>query len=307
MDHLKPVRNALIKKLWEKYRLSVDHAALVDHHLKTITGRTIILDHFALIDLPSAHTGIPTLSAIFSEIGFTQCGADYLPDKQNDFIWMASIDAPGQPAELALPQVVLADFRLEELPPPIKKIILQYTAYIKPSPINEIKKQIRQLSDGDCNAIEAVVDLIYGYIMKKDWPLPTIKEFRTVQEYNELLAWVLVFGSIPNHFAASMHFSHPHFQQLDDLNAFLRDKLNITLNTIDGEIKGSREMGIRQSSTLAPSQKIALSDGEIMIPSQFMEFVWRFSMNEKNPVYWDDYYTGFIAKNANRVVESLYT
>lgn len=84
--------------------------------------------------------------------------------------------------------------------------------------------------------------------------------------------------------------------------------MNIQLNHEGGIIKGGRQAGIEQSSTAGKLQKIKLADGEIELPCGFVEFVWRFphAHATAKPILWQDYFTGFIATHANRVIESLY-
>ena len=91
-------------------------------------------------------------------------------------------------------------------------------------------------------------------------------------------------------------------------NQFVSDMLSIPLNEKSGVIKGHAENGIEQSSTAPITQSVTLVDGAIDLSDRFIEFVWRypvFSSNEK-PVLWKGYFTGFIATNADQVVESLY-
>jgi hypothetical protein len=265
-----------------------------------------ILDHFAIIDLPGKYSGIPTLSHIFSRLGYVQQGADYLPEKQNDFAWLAEIDAAGQPAAQVLPQVVIADFRLDELPPSVAAIIEKYTAQVSDIPLKQIHGLLDKIELGDTAVAEQVITHLTDYFSDRAWPLPTVSEFNTVHACNELLAWVLVFGRIPNHFGLAIHLL-PGFASLEAFMHFILEEVKLPLNEIDGRIKGHPSQGIQQGSTKGAMTTVQLADGSCLIPGQFMEFVWRYPKPPTPTAFlWDEYYTGFIPQNANRVIESLY-
>ena len=120
---LKNIRHQMIHALWNQYRQQSSQMMKIAQALAARNIITLPLDHFAVIDLPGPQTGIPILSDVFSALGFTKRGFGYLPDKQNDFVWLAEDDAPTQPATAVLPQVVIADFRLDEMPAEIRQII----------------------------------------------------------------------------------------------------------------------------------------------------------------------------------------
>ena len=76
------VRQQLFAHLWQGYVGSVPY-------FKNIFGREkVILDHLAIIDLPSKSSGIPYLKKLFSLLDMHQRGSGYLPEKKNDFIWV---------------------------------------------------------------------------------------------------------------------------------------------------------------------------------------------------------------------------
>ncbi len=303
---LKQVRQNLVKNLWQTYRASSLQMRCLEAGLRQRNAYQLHLDHFALIDLPGPHTGLPVLRELFSAIGYVVQGADYLPDKQNDFCWMAEHDSISSPVRDVLPQVVVADFRLDELPSEIRLIIEKYGRLAPPSPLCDARKIIDQLETHPDN-VKKLNKLLTDYLNGRDWPLPTVGEFRLVHEFNELLAWVLVFGRRPNHFTLSAHLL-PTFSSLSALHEFVEQTCQLELNREGKIIKGSKLVGIEQGSTAGLCQDIALADGSISIPTDFIEFVWRFPVddNNKNPTLWDDYFTGFVAQHANRVIESLY-
>ena len=76
----------------------------------------------------------------------------------------------------------------------------------------------------------------------------------------------------------------------------------------NGKIKGNASIGIEQGSTDGLRQIVKLADGQIEIPTGFVEFVWRYPKHpsQPKPALWNDFFTGFIAQHANNVIESLY-
>lgn len=304
---LKHFRKNIVQTLWGKYRDASPQIKLIETGLKQRNIHSLILDHFAIIDLPGPHTGIPQLSHIFSAIGYQEEGRDYLHDKQNDFLWMAESDSRDLAALDALPQVVVADFRLDELPFEIKKIIEKYSRLAPPFPLNNIKTLTQGLARGDTLAAKNLQEGIIQYLVGRDWPLPKVNEFYTVREFNELLAWVLVFGRRPNHFTLSIHLLN-HFADLEAFHVFIEEEAKLELNRDGGIIKGGKKSGIAQGSTIGISETVSLSDGKIEIPSEFVEFVWRYPLDpsSQQALLWKDYFTGFIAQHANHVIESLY-
>lgn len=305
---LKQIQQMIIQKLWEIYRAASSDVRAIEIALKKKGIRHNILDHFAVIDLPGPHTGISQLSRVFSLIGYSERGKSYLADKQNDFLWMAETHCMQLPALNVLPQVVVADFRLDEMPFEVRTIIQKYSAQATPFPFQHVQTLSQRVASGDTQAATSCLETILKYFSGRDWPLPSKKEFYTVQNFNELLAWVLVFGRRPNHFTLSIHLLE-YFTSLSDFLYFIENELSLSLNREGGAIKGGESVGIAQGSTTGTLQNVILSDGEIQLPTGFIEFVWRYPhhLSNKKPILWDDYFTGFIPQHADLVIESLYT
>lgn len=301
---LKTVRHKITHALWQQYRQITSDVIAIEQALHNKGINHLPLDHFAIIDLPGIHTGRHVLASLFHELGYIKQGEGYLPEKQNDFMWLAEENCLDVHAGEAQPQVVVADFRLDELPVEIRNIIKKYAACTQAPPLTLIQQLAAKARAHDANACQQLTDIFIRYFSERAWPLPTTNEFFQVHEFNELLAWVLVFGHIPNHFTLSIHLLSS-FVNLTDFHQFLCDAVNIPLNQEGGVIKGSKQVGIEQSSTAGRLQKIKLADGEVELPCGFVEFVWRFPLTTQ-PIQWRDYFTGFVATHANRVIESLY-
>jgi hypothetical protein len=292
------IAQILIERLWKEYSATIPNIDAILLHQEPI------LDHLAIVDLPSAFSGIKQLSEIFKMLGYQQRGSDYLPDKMNDFCWLTHHSNCDTKAKEALPQIVCGDFRLSELSIVSQNIIMKYTAHIKPFDLSKLYDLIQQASKGQQECIAQAADLIFNYIYRRKWPLPTLAEYKQINEENPLLAWVLIFGSKVNHFGLSIHLME-NFTSLDEYNHYLMRQQLVEFNIKGGFIKGGKECGIEQSSSLGQHITLEIEGGKATLNDSFIEFVWRHSL-KPNPIMWADYYTNFIAQNANQVVESLY-
>jgi hypothetical protein len=301
---LKQIRQEIVGKLWSDYFASNDHARRIAAGMHENCWQPV-LDHFAVIDLPGPNTGIPELRRILSAVGYVYQGSDYLPEKQNDFIWMAEEDSIGMPAASVLPQIVAADFRLDEMPRDIRDTVLKYSSQSPASPAQMIETLGARAAENDVHAAQQLKKLIAAYFLGRDWPMPTVRDFEVMHEFNELIAWVMIFGRKPNHFTLSIPLM-PGFDCLADFHHFVETKTGLPLNHDGGVIKGKPSVGIEQGSTAGTPCKIHLADGMVELPLGFVEFVWRFPVKQQ-ALLWNDYFTGFIGNHANRVIQSLYT
>jgi hypothetical protein len=284
------VRQQVVTQLWQRYLQECSQAQRIIHAFVT---SSLVVDHLAIIDLPSQHTGIATLNQIFAAIGYLPQGRDYLADKQNEFMWLASADAEIQPATAALPQIVIADFDLANMPKKISDIIIRYANQASAFPWREFHQQCGKVYHDDQTVADQLIQQVVSYCFQREWLMPSIDDYQAIKKYNELLAWVLLHGRKINHFGLAIH----HLKEFPDLTAFndfIVNDLAIPLNQQGGVIKGNREKGIMQSSTESENDQ------------PFIEFVWRFSP-KTSPVYWKDYFTGFIGDQANYVIESIYS
>jgi hypothetical protein len=305
MSMLEWVKNTILSQLWENYKSHLAEIDIIQNHIQKHFREKLTPDHFAIIDLPGPNTGMDTLTCLFSYLGYKMRGQGYLAEKQNNFRWLSEEILNDRLVTDVSPQIVVADFRREALAPEVLKIIDYYTGFAKPLKSNQLKLLHRKMLQQDENAAAKLCDIILNYLQTRDWPLPTVTEYETVKSHNELLAWVLVMGRQVNHFAWSIHLSKG-FSQLSLFNEFLSSTLNISLNKKGGLIKGDFKRGIEQSSTQPAIKSVKLADGVINLPDRFIEFVWRHPKKIGKKELWHDYFTEFVAENADRVVESLY-
>jgi hypothetical protein len=309
MNHLPSVRRSVIDILWNRFTHRVPEAAIVQRWFEA-RGKQPILDHFAIIDLPGPKSGIPALKAIFSSIGFVEGGRDYIPEKQNPFMWLKEENAEGSPVAEVLPKIVIADFDLKALPYEVCRVITNQASQAADPPLAQIAELSRRASQGDKGAAETLVELIATYLISPPKTRPSFDELETVMKFNELLGWVLLFRKEVNHFGLSVYLDGG-FSSLVELNDAIAQVPGLHLShTALTAIKGSPECGIEQSATVHSQQKFNLDGGIASIPNGFVEFVWRHRIASaplrEGSDPWDSYFQGFFSQFASRVVESLH-
>lgn len=296
---IRRVSEKLIKTMYEEFLASVEHSnALVDRF-------NFHLDHFAIIDIPSKYSGIEYLKSIFELLNFEKAGNGYLPDKHNDFIWMRESDISSQIAHKTLPQVVLADFRVELLSKKAQEIIRRLTkdaASIFDFKENEALSNLAK--KGDVTAATALLNNILAELRNTPWLKPSAQEYNIIKEENQLIAWCLLFGRKVNHFGFGIHLT-TQFKSLEEFNHLIKSSTNFTMNTSNGEIKGGVWWQIEQSSTEGDKLIISLNGGDVVASSSFLEFVWRYAQVD-NPILFRDFFPHFIPANATNVIESVF-
>jgi Domain of unknown function (DUF1338) len=291
--------------LWQNYCLDYPLASLIYETVQTQYNLVIPWDHVAFIDLPGPHTGRIPLIELWQSLDYEVRGEGYLAEKQNPFVWLAEKNQAQRLAKQAWPQVVVADFDRAALSPTVRAIVDYYAGFAQPLDRQKLDALKKRALENEVFAKEWIVFII-DYLKGRDWPLPTVEEFCLVKQHNELLAWVLVMGRQVNHFGLAIHLIE-HFSSLQAFNEWIQATLAISLNQEGGLIKGGAQQGIAQSSTAAIKKSILLANGSGELADRFIEFVWRYpkKKNENKSLLWSAYFTDFIAKQANYVVESL--
>lgn len=124
------------------------------------------------------------------------------------------------------------------------------------------------------------------------------KTYLKLAEESEYAAWVYAHGFRPNHFTVYIN----HLQKLNtikSLNHFLKEQ-GFPLNTSGGEIKGTPEEFLEQSSTMANEILVHFNDGAHRIPACYYEFAKRY------PLKNGQLFQGFIGKSADKIFESTF-
>lgn len=113
---------------------------------------------------------------------------------------------------------------------------------------------------------------------------------------SEYAAWVAAFGYRANHFTVSINHL-PGYNTILEVNETLKQG-DFVLNSVGGEVKGSAEVLLEQSSTMADRITVDFKDAQKAIPSCFYEFALRYPQAD------GELYTGFVAASADKIFES---
>ncbi len=129
----------------------------------------------------------------------------------------------------------------------------------------------------------------------RPWELST-SIYESLKSESDYGAWVSAIGFRPNHFTVFINKLNK-FSDILELNNFLKES-GFKLNNSGGEVKGSIDVFLEQSSTLADSVEIQFTDKKMIIPSCYFEFAKRYPMEN------GELYQGFVAKSADKIFES---
>jgi hypothetical protein len=167
--------------------------------------------------------------------------------------------------------------------------------------ISELR--VEELSQSAQDIIHKMVDQVAEDAVTSDnflysgthWQVSS-DEYQILLAESEYAAWMSAWGYRANHFTVSVnHLSH--INELSEVNEILKQN-GFALNTVGGEIKGSKEVCLAQSSTMADKVQVKFTDKSVSIPSCFYEFAQRYDMPN------GERYKGFVAASADKIFES---
>jgi hypothetical protein len=257
----------LFAGLWADYVTITPSAARIHKLLQQHDNNNeIINDHIALRTFNVSGLAVADLAVHFTQLGYVQSGEyDFNSKKLN--AWHFQHPNPDQS------KVFISELRVDELSTDAQAIIQT------------------MLANMDL-AVVASDNFLYS---GTHWQVSEA-DYRTLLAESEYAAWLAAWGFRANHFTVSInHLSSIH--ELTDVNALLKEN-GFVLNTSGGEIKGSPEVCLAQSSTMADSMPVAFSDTTVAIPSCFYEFAQRYAMES------GELYQGFVAASADKIFES---
>jgi len=254
---------SLFEKMWEQYSVLNPQAKKI-HSLLAKDGDQIENDHVAYRSVNLPGFGIEALAAPLLKHGYKKSGEYHFELKKLYAIHLEHEDK-------TLPKVFISELLLEKMSADTQSVF-------------------KSLVEG-VNLPQSEEVLTSG----RPWSV-SYKTYKALAEESEYAAWLAAFGYCANHFTVNVN-KLKAFDELTDLNTFL-EKENYTLNASGGKIKGSREVFLEQSSTMAGEIKVSFSDGEELIPSCYYEFAKRYPMPSGG------LYQGFVAGSADKIFES---
>jgi hypothetical protein len=259
--------NSIFEKLWQAYTTS-NLSVLKVYNSFTIIGEQVLNDHVAFRTFNDPRMNIKVIEKPFISAGYVEKG-EYVFEAKKLIAKHYEI-----PNDSSMPRVFISELIFEEFSKEFQNLIAER--------MNSVK-----------NTVYSDNNLIYkGSI----WEKPSFKIYNRLREESEYGAWLYVFGFCANHFTVSIN-SLKKLNTIEKVNQHIKDN-GFTLNASGGEIKGTKEELLQQSSIMAENIMVDFKEGNFEIPGCYYEFAIRYANKDGN------IYSGFLAKSADKIFES---
>ncbi|MDP1623728.1 MAG: DUF1338 domain-containing protein [Bacteroidales bacterium] len=259
--------NEIFNRLWIEYTHQNPFTKKV-YDLFITEGEKVINDHIAFRTFRHPSINIDKLSRVFVENGYEYTGDYHFEVKK---LYAKHFE---HRTEKEAPRVFISELVTPEFSP-----FLQQT----------VNDWIDKIPVGLTNSDE----LIYA---GNTSGIPSFATYEKLRLESEYAAWLYVNGFCANHFTVSVN----HLQKSDTLqkvNTLLKSN-GFILNDAGGEIQGTPDELLEQSSIRAGMVKYTFTEGEKEIPGCYYEFAKRYPDRDGK------LYSGFIAKSADKIFES---
>lgn len=256
---------SLLDKMWQDY-IAINPLAKMIYDLFVSEGESIQNDHIALRTFNHPRVGVDVLAKPFLSAGYQYKGDYQFPEKK---LYAKHYEHSDE----AQPKIFISELKCEEFSPALQKKVKEFVDQIPVGMENEF----------DFSSIG------------RPWKV-TIADYQELMKESDYAAWVAAFGYRPNHFTVFIN-NLKKFSDIRILNDHLKQK-GFKLNASGGEVKGTKEVCLEQSSTLANNIEVKFSDGALTIPACYYEFAKRYPMQNGK------LYQGFVAASADKIFES---
>lgn len=255
----------LLNKMWKDY-CELNPAAKKIYELFVNEGETVLNDHIALRTFNHPRLGLQSLARQFEKFGYVAKNEYFFTEKK---LYAKHWEHPNE----SLPKIFISELELEKVSPLIRQAVDQMVAEIPDS------------------LIQTETFAVCG----RPWEM-THKLYIELAKESEYASWVAAHGFRPNHFTV---FVNPlkKFNDLRVLNQFVTSH-GFALNKAGGEVKGSPEDYLEQSSTMASEIPVTFTEGVFRVPGCYYEFA------KRHPLANGKLYQGFVAKSADKIFES---
>lgn len=255
----------LLDKMWKDYTAMNPQAQKI-HDLFVEKGETIQNDHIALRTFNHPKVNIDVLAEPFVKSGYVEKGQYEFPEKK-------LFAKHYEHSDKTLPKIFISELKLEEFD-------------------QELQDTINKLIDQMPKDLPKQFDFCS---LGRPWELSFL-EYESLRLKSEYASWVAAHGYRPNHFTVLVN-RLKNFDTLRQVNEFIKMS-GFDMNSSGGEIKGSIEVCLEQSSTKADVVKVPFTDGSYETPACYYEFALRY------PLPNGELYQGFVAKSADKIFES---
>ena len=260
-------KDLLLSKLWEQYK-NITPSAKRIHALLEQNGETIENDHIAIRTYNDVRVNISVLEKPFVKAGYVAKGEYFFESKK---LYAKHYE---HETDSKAPRIFISELELEKCS-------------------ESLQNSVKNLLDSCDQSVFEKEDLVLSGAV---WSANSYETYTSLLEESEYAAWMYVYGFRANHFTINVN-ALTGFQNLEELNAYLKEN-NWKMNASGGEIKGTPEQLLEQSSTLADLYEVTFDEGVKHIPSCYYEFALRYPMQN------GELYQGFVAASADKIFES---
>jgi hypothetical protein len=257
----------IFDKLWNEYTERTPSAQKIKE-LFSNQGNEVFNDHVAFRTFDDERVNIEVLAKPFMEAGYVEKG-DYVFEAKK--LYAKHFE---HATDKNAPRVFISQLKTKE-----------FSAELQA----EVKAMIDSIPAADLDASTLV-------FKGRLWEQPSFDVYEKLQQESEYAAWLYVNGFCSNHFTVDVN-KLSTFNSLQEVNEFLKEN-GFKMNTSGGEIKGTPEQMLEQSSVLADRIPVAFKEVTKEITSCYYEFAFRHPMNN------GQLYSGFIAGSADKIFES---
>lgn len=257
----------IFKKLWGIYT-SQNPAVSKIHDSFTKLGEAIENDHIAFRTFNDDRVNLDIIAKPFIEAGYAACNEYYFKEKN------LVAKHYEHTSDSKQPRVFISQLLTEAFSDELQQIVS--------TQLNSINSSIYESKN-----------LIFSGNV---WGIPSYKTYHKLREESEYAAWLYVYGFRANHFTVSIN-NLKQFTSIEQVNDHIKQK-GFPLNSSGGEIKGTKQDLLQQSSTIADSVPVNFIEGVYEIPGCYYEFAIRYPNDN------GDLFSGFLAKSADKIFES---
>jgi hypothetical protein len=260
-------KEIIFDKLWDNYTAQNPSVKKVYDLFKS-EGEEVLNDHIAFRTFNDPRINVDVLAKPFLKAGYEFKGDYHFETKK---LYAKHFEHKTDPLA---PRVFISQLKVEELSESLQK---------------HVKETVDKIPADTLNSDELIFS---GNV----WGTPSYEVYKQLRDESEYAGWLYVYGFCANHFTVSIN----HLKKLDTIqkvNQALKDN-GFLLNDSGGEIKGTPEELLEQSSIKSEVISIVFEEGTFEIPGCYYEFARRYPDSDGK------LYSGFIAKSADKIFES---
>lgn len=261
--------NDFYDHLWQDYIKMTPQAEVISQALKD-RGETLRNDHVAFRTFNIGPMRLEKLEPFILELGYIRYEPYHFPAKK--------LDAYGYiPPSSDLPRIFISELRVQELSAQAQSII------------NTLVEQVdkRQINDASI------------FWRGPLWQVPSYEDYQTLAAESEYAAWLSIIGLRANHFTIDIN-ALSQITEVAEMNEFI-ESLGFSINESGGRVKGSPDVLLEQSSTMASKQTMTFAGGDKHeVTTCYYEFAKRYLDHDGH------LYQGFVAASADKIFESTY-